>query len=173
MNGAQIHLAFNHLPIFGVLFGSLFLVVAVVRNSVQLKQAGLWLCLAAAVGAVPAYLAGEPAEDVVLNVAGIEEERIEAHEEMALIALIGTGILGAASLAGLYLSRKSGAPPDMLVIGCLVLSLVALVILGWTAHLGGQIHHPEIRPGFQAMLPLGAAFTRAVVLLGCLIPCSS
>jgi len=159
MNGAQIHLALNHLPLFGTLFGFLILLFALLKNSTPLKQAGLWLCLAAAVGAVPTYLAGEPAEDVILNLPGIEEERIEEHEEMALIALIGIEILGAASLAGLYLSRKTGAAPPTVIIGCLILSLAALAILGWTAHLGGQIHHPELRPGFQAPPPLGAAFT--------------
>jgi uncharacterized membrane protein len=160
MNAAQIHLALNHLPIFGTLFGFLILLFALLKNSSQLKQAGLWLCLAASVGAIPTYLSGEPAEEVILSQPGIEEERIEEHEEMALIALIAIEVLGAASLAGLYLSAKAGAPPSTLVIACLILSLLALAIVGWTAHLGGQIHHPELRPGFQALLPQDVALSR-------------
>ena len=150
MNGAQIHLALNHLPIFGTLFGFLFLLFALLKNNRELKKAGLWLCLAAALGAIPTFLTGEPAEEVVENLAGIEVSRIEEHEQTALVALIAIEILGAASLAGLYFSRKTAEPPERLVQACLILGLAALAIVGWTAHLGGQIHHPETRPGFQA-----------------------
>jgi len=150
MNGAQVHLALNHLPIFGTLFGFLFLLIALLKKSPQLKQAGLWLCLAAAVGAIPTYLSGEPAEVVIQTLAGIEVERIEGHEEMALLALAAIEILGAAALAGLYLSRKTGELPERLVQACLILSLAALAMVGWTARLGGEIHHPETRPEYNS-----------------------
>jgi uncharacterized membrane protein len=150
MNAAQLHLALNHLPLFATIFGLLILLAALARNSRPLQQAGLWLCLAAAVGAVPTYLAGEPAEEVIAGQPGFEEAFVEEHEEMALIALIGVEILGAASLAGLYLSRHEKTPPRWVLVGCVLLSLGSLAILGWTAHLGGQIRHPELRPGFHA-----------------------
>jgi uncharacterized membrane protein len=152
MNEAEMHLALNHLPLFGTLFGFLLLLVAVVRKSRDLKQAGLWLCLLAALGAIPVYLSGEPTEDLVENVPGVAPDLIEEHEESALWALVGIEVLGAASLAGLYLSRKTGEPPERLVQLCLVLALIAAAIVGRTAYLGGQIHHPEVRTGFQAML---------------------
>jgi uncharacterized membrane protein len=151
MNAAEVHLALNHLPLFGTLFGFFLLLVALVRRSRELKQAGLWLCLAAALGAVPVYLTGEPAEDRVENVPGIENDLIEEHEDAALWALVELEILGASSLAGLYLSRKTGEPPERLVQLCLILALLALAIVGRTAYLGGQIHHPEVRPGFQVL----------------------
>jgi uncharacterized membrane protein len=159
MNAAQIHLALNHLPIFATLFGFLILLIALLKNSTPLKQAGLGLCLAAALGAIPTFLSGEPAEEVILSQPGIEEDRIEEHEEMALIALIVIEVLGAASLAGLYLSAKTGAPPPALILGCLVIAVLALALIGWTAHLGGQIHHPELRSGYQALLHHGPGLT--------------
>jgi uncharacterized membrane protein len=152
MNAAQIHLALNHLPLFATMFGLLFLLVALAGKSKPLQQAGLWLCLAAAVGAVPTYLAGEPAEEIIENQPGVDGALIEEHEEAALITLIGIEILGVASLAALYLSRQAAMPPRWLVIGCLLLSLLAAAMLARTAHLGGQIHHPELRPGFQAAI---------------------
>lgn len=152
MNEAEIHLALNHLPLFGTVFGFLILLAALMRKSRDLKQAGLWLFLVAALGAIPVYLSGEPAEELVEEVAGVDPELIEEHEESALWALVGIELLGAASLAGLYLSRNTGEPPERLVQACLVLALIALAIVGRTAYLGGQIHHPEVRPGFQAAL---------------------
>ena len=152
MNGAQAHLALNHLPLFGTFFGFLFLLIALLKNSRELEQAGLWLCLATALGAIPAFLTGGSAERVVQNLPGIEQDRIEEHEEAALWALVGIEILGAASLAGLYLSGKTGEPPQRLVQACAILALVTLAIVGRTAQLGGHIHHPETRSGFQAIL---------------------
>ena len=149
MNGAELHLALNHLPLFGTFAGLVFLLIALLKNSRELKQAGLWLCLAAALGAIPTYLTGEPAEHRVRSLPGIERDRIDEHQDAALWALVGIEILGAVSLAGLYLSQKSGQPPDRLVQVCLILSLAAFAIIGRTAYLGGQIHHPETRSGFQ------------------------
>jgi uncharacterized membrane protein len=151
MNEAEVHLALNHLPLFSTLFGFLLLLVALIRKSHDLKQAGLWLCLLAALGAIPTYLTGEPAEELVEAVPGVAPDLIEEHEESALWALVGIEALGAASLAGLYLSRKTGEPPERLVQLCLVLALIAVAIVGRTAYLGGQIHHPEVRPGVQVM----------------------
>jgi len=150
MNPAEIHLALNHLPLFGAFFGFLLLLVALLRKSRDLKQAGLWLCLAAALAAVPTYLTGEPAEDRVEGVPGVAQELIEEHEESALWALVGIEILGVASLAGLYLSRKTGEVPDRFIQTCLILALLAVAIVARTAYLGGQIHHPEIRAGVSS-----------------------
>jgi uncharacterized membrane protein len=149
-NGAQVHLALHHLPIFATSFGFLFRLIALLKKNRELKRAGLWLCVAAALGAVPTYLSGEPAEEVVESMAGIEEAAIEEHEEMALLALAAIEILGAGALAGLYLSRKTGEPPERLIQACLILSLAALAMVGWTARLGGEIHHPETRPGYTS-----------------------
>ncbi len=153
MNGAEVHLALNHIPVFGSAFGALFLLVSVLRKNRGLQQAGLWLCLVAAVAAVPTYLTGEPAEDAVERLAGVDETRIEEHEEAALWALIGIETMGVAAAAALYLEQKSGQPPVRLIQACLILALVALAIVGRTAQLGGQIHHPEVRSGFQATAP--------------------
>jgi hypothetical protein len=61
--------------------------------------------------------------------------------------------MGVASAAALYLGQKSGQPPVRLIQACLILALLALAVAGRTAQLGGQIHHPEVRSGFQATAP--------------------
>ncbi|HWP84126.1 MAG TPA: hypothetical protein VNN17_02975, partial [Terriglobia bacterium] len=105
-----------------------------------------------------AYLSGEPAEEVVENVPGVNAALIEEHEESAVAALAALEVLGALSLLSLFFSRKSASSaPALLVHGSLLLALVAFGLVAWTAHLGGQVHHPEIRAGAQWQAPEGGS----------------
>jgi len=55
------------------------------------------------------------------------------------------GALGVVSLAGLLFFRRSRTIPLWFSGFALVLSLAATGAMGWTANLGGQIRHSEIR----------------------------
>lgn len=127
----------------------MLLLVAVSRKNDVLKRAGLGVFVAVAVMTIATYLTGEPAEEVVENLSGVSESVIEDHEESALLSLLGIELLGAASLATLWVSRKGKSFPRFWAEGCWLLSIVALLLIAWTSHLGGQIRHTETRPGFQ------------------------
>ena len=94
---------------------------------------------------IPVYLTGEPAEEVIEDLPGISEERIEEHEEQAEIAFILVEVAGALALITLFARRYS----DKLGRRVAILTLVVLIISGgliaWTANLGGEIQHQEIR----------------------------
>lgn len=62
-------------------------------------------------------------------------------------------VLGIVSLVGLWLSRKE--VPRWFSTTTLVLALVVTGIMAWTANLGGQINHPEIRPDAAVVAPGG------------------
>ncbi len=150
LNWAQAHLLINHLPIFGVVFGMLLLLYAMVRRSQEMTRAALALFLLTALGTIPAYFTGEPAEHTMSGMAEVDQDVIEEHQDWGTAALVVIGALGVASLAGLWVERKSGAAPAALVRGTLALAVVAFGIVAWASHLGGQVHHPETRPGFVA-----------------------
>jgi uncharacterized membrane protein len=147
MNAAHVHLLINHVPILGVLFGLAILIAGRARRSADLVRAGLTMFVAAGLGAGVAYLSGQRAEEVVESLAGVSETLIEAHEESALLSLIGAGGLGLLSLIGLIRHRGAGTVANWLVTGALVLALVTTGSIAWTANLGGQIRHSEIRSG--------------------------
>lgn len=153
MNPAQVHLLLNHLSLLGTLFAAALTAAALARGSDELKKAGLWAFVVAALFVVPTYLTGEPAEEVVEHLPGVLESLIHDHEEAAEKALAGTLALGAAALGGLLHALKTRALHRAAAPLALALALPVLALLGWTAHLGGLIMHPELRGGPSAMRP--------------------
>ena len=95
--------------------------------------------------ALPAYLTGEPAEDVVKALAGFSRSLIEQHEKAATVAFTGVVVLGTAALAGLLLFRAGKRVPTWFGSLMLAASLIVSVLMAWTANVGGQIRHTEIR----------------------------
>ncbi|HWQ91053.1 MAG TPA: hypothetical protein VN673_05230 [Clostridia bacterium] len=64
-------------------------------------------------------------------------------------------ILGAAGMVSLFWFRAGRAIPAWLNVSRVAMSLVVIGLVFWTANLGGQVRHSEIRPG--APDPLGNA----------------
>jgi len=143
MTAPQVHLALNHLPVMGVLFSALVLVIGRVLRHEVISRLAIAVLVASAMAAVPVFLSGEPAEEAIEHAVGVSEPVIEAHENAARIALIAVEILGLVGLWGWFRYRRSE-----LGRGFTTMLLVATLALSgwfaWTAHLGGQIRHPEL-----------------------------
>ena len=145
MNWAHVHLIINHVPIIGVLGTILLLVYSLVRKSEEVKMVSFGLFVLIALMTLAVFFTGEAAQDTVKKLPSVTEAYIGRHEEMAEIALVVMEALGIAALVGLLLLRRSGAIPKWIVTVVLVLSLITAAIVGFTANLGGQIRHTEIR----------------------------
>ena len=146
LTSAQIHLAVNHLPVFAALFATAALAAAVISRRADARTLGLALTVFAGISALPAYLSGEGAEDVVEHRAGVSEALIERHEDAAAWGLglvLAAGAVAAVGLTAVRL-RRDNAARQMAVVSLLA-ALVALGALARAAHLGGQIRHDEIR----------------------------
>ena len=153
MNGAQLHLMLNHLPVMGTLFSLLLLAWSLIRRSAEIQKLALAIALLAGLSSVPAYLTGEPAEEVIEHMAGVDEAYIEEHESMGKFALWCGVALGVAAGAALAAGVKN---PRWLSAGTaitLLASVLVFGVMGYTAHLGGQIRHPEIRGGGMQATP--------------------
>ena len=145
MNAPHWHLAMNHLPVVGMLFGTGLLVFASWRKGEELIRTALGFLVIVALTAVPVFLTGEPAEKAIMEDAGFVEALANAHEQAATVAFTAVLIVGAVALAGLLFFRKAPALPNWLKWVVLGLALAATALLGWTANLGGKIRHPEVR----------------------------
>ncbi len=146
INDAQLHLLFNHLPVMGSLFTLLLLLWGLIRKSSEIKKVALGAMVLVALSALPAYFTGEPAEEVIEKMPGFEEAYVEEHEGMGSFALYSAIGMGIVALVGLLLSRGRELHLGVALVA-LVANLFVAGVMGYTAHLGGMIRHPEIRSG--------------------------
>lgn len=149
MNGPHLHLVLNHLPVVGSVLVAVLLLVAIFRAEPAIRRLALVALLGVALLGFPAYFTGEPAEEGIEHLAGVEEPRIEKHEDMAKVALAGLSLAGVIALAALVVFRRREIPTSLLVVA-LVVDLGAAALLARVATLGGEIRHPEIRAGTTA-----------------------
>jgi uncharacterized membrane protein len=143
MNAAYVHLTLNHVPILGVVFALPLLGFGLFRRNPTLLRAGWITLVAVALVAIPVYLSGEGAEEIVEDLPGVSHDAVEAHEEIALFGLIGVETLGVVALAGLVLSRRAAGVPSWLPAGSFVLALAVSGLMTLVAYRGGMINHPE------------------------------
>jgi uncharacterized membrane protein len=144
MSIVHIHLLLSHVPVVGVLFALILFAAALFfRESVSIKLA-LWISAALAVVAVAVYFSGGAAEEAVEKLAGVTESVIEQREEAAELTTVAMSLFGALSLVALVIFRKRRAP-GWVAVGGLVATVALSALMGWTANLGGQIRHTEIR----------------------------
>lgn len=151
MDWTHIHLLLNHAPVLGVIFGFLLLAYALIKKNQDLRQVSLSIFVITGLLSVAVYLTGEPAEETVEHLAGVSETIIESHEEAALVAMVGATSLGAIALGGLLASRWSRAIAKTVAAVALFGSLIVSGMMAWTANLGGQIRHSEIRSATSQM----------------------
>lgn len=152
MNLGHLHLILNHLPVLGIPFGLILYAAGTLRRNEEMKRYAAFFTVVVALLTIPAYLTGEPAEKLVEHLPGVAESLIEKHEEAAEVSLVLTLFAGAfAGLTLLFRHPKF----DRLSSTAFVLALVVSGIsLGYTANLGGEIRHSEIRASAGAGNPL-------------------
>jgi hypothetical protein len=146
MSGVHIHLLLNHIPVIGGMFVLALLALALVRRSSELAKIALGFFAVLGAVAVVVFLTGEPAEELVEGLPGVSEGIMERHEELALIATVAMAALGSLSLAALAAFRRRLLPRWVGAAG-FALALGVGGLMGYTANLGGQIRHTEIRAG--------------------------
>ena len=153
MNTTHLHLILNHIPVLGAAGGLGLLAFALWRHSEAIKRTALGILIIAALFAIPVFLTGEPAEDGVKGLPGVSKLLIEQHEEAASVALGGALVIGALALLGLIWFRGPRLIPAWFSLVTLMGALIVSGLMGWTASLGGQVRHTEIRSDAPAQPP--------------------
>ena len=150
MDFAHLHLMFNHVPVVGVVLGSFVLVWGALRRSKDVVSVGLVTMILTALVAIPVYLTGEPAEEIVERLPGVSESVIGIHQDAATVSLALCILSGLGALAAMIFNRSLMSKlAGYSLIGVLLVSLLTATSMVMTANLGGQIRHTEIRAGGQ------------------------
>jgi uncharacterized membrane protein len=145
MNQVHFHLLVNHLPIAGTIFGFLVLLAGYLFRAAAIKRTAMGLFLAAALLAIPAFLTGEGAEEVVEALPGISHDQIEQHEEYGETFLFLLGILAIAAVAALIADVRGHRIYQALYLLTFACSLACIVVAAQVGVSGGEIRHSEIR----------------------------
>jgi len=147
MNGAHLHLLVNHLPIVGFAIGLILLATTMLRRGDRgMFSATVLVLVISGVGALAAQFTGEPAEEVVEELADVSESLIDTHEDAGLMATISAGITTfLAMLIGVITLRREGSVRIMPTSILFVATLVTCGAMAWTGSTGGKIRHAEVR----------------------------
>jgi uncharacterized membrane protein len=154
VNAAHLHLILNHVPVLGTLIALLLLITALVEKSEDLRRAALALFVGVALMAVPVFLSGEPAEELVERLPGVTSQQIDRHEDAATQALIAVGLVGVLAIGALAATRRSVRVSRALTVATLAVGIVTSGFMARAALLGGQVRHSEIQAG-AATVPAG------------------
>jgi hypothetical protein len=144
MSILHLHLLLNHVPVVGTLFALLLFAAAIFLRETVSTRFALGFSVAISLVAVAVYFTGGPAEEAVEKLAGVSERIIERHEEAAELSTIALSMFGGLALVALAIFRK-GKMPRWVGAAGFAGTIVLSALMGWTANLGGQIRHSEIR----------------------------
>ncbi|MBL9169233.1 MAG: hypothetical protein JNN07_15945 [Verrucomicrobiales bacterium] len=145
MNLIHLHLALNHVPVVGTFFGVGLLAYALWRKSEEVKRVAMGVFVIVALMTIPVYLTGEASEDPAKELPGVTAAHIERHDQAAAIAFTSVLVSGIFAFVGLVRFRGGRQLPSWFTSTLLAASLIVSGLMGWTANLGGQIRHTEIR----------------------------
>ena len=141
MNGAHAHLLLNHIPLIAIPVVVVFLLYAVAKRDEPTQRFAIKMLLVALLTCIAVFVTGEPAEDVVEGLTGINDKAIHAHEEAGEVALYFS--LVSAALAAILLKARNHPKYKAMTQLLVALSLFTVGALGYASYLGGKIHHPE------------------------------
>lgn len=144
MDGLQLHLLTNHLPIIGTMAALLVVILGMLRKNDGAVTAGIIIYIVMAVAVVPAYLSGEEAEERVEDIAGISHNVIHEHEEMAELSLWLTSLSGILAIGALYTRSKQSPLAPKFALAFVVLAVIAFGQAARTGHEGGKIRRPDL-----------------------------
>ena len=86
-----------------------------------------------------------PAAQLLKNFPEVAREPIGPHADMGQLAFLAAIITTLLVLGTVVLSQSRKKLPKALIPAIMVAELVTGILLGYTAHLGGEIRHTEIR----------------------------
>lgn len=137
----------NHIPVVGIPVTVAFLAYGLWTRNAPTQRFSLMMLFGLAALVLPVYLTGEPAEDMVEHLPGVEESFIGSHEFAAKFSLILTLVTGAGAFLALWF-QKNETKRRMINLSVMGIAIIALLSLLYTVNLGGKIRHTEIRgPG--------------------------
>ena len=148
MNAAHLHLMVNHIPVFGSIFAALLIGWGLLRRSEEVLRLGLIVAVLIGIATWGVQLTGDPAEHAISGMPDFQRRLVHPHEEAAQLSTIVIGVSAVLALVTLLLMRRRRGAARVLAIVTLLVALAGFGLVTRAALLGGEIRHPEARPGW-------------------------
>lgn len=144
------HLVLNHFPSVGTLVAVCLLAGARYTGSRDLTRASLLLFVVLALLAIPTFITGGAANEAIRGALEISESAVVAHLDAALLSLAAMLVTGWLAWLALWRNRRRPALDGWAPLAVLAWGAMSVLLMLWTARLGGEINHPEIHSGAPA-----------------------
>ena len=145
MDATHLHLILTHFPIVGTIIGIGILAYGQYSKNDDIIKVALVTFVLMAILTIPVFLTGEEAEETVEHIAGVSEQLIENHEELAEIAIWLMGLLGILSVINFFAIIKKLSFTKTISLITLIVSFATFGIFAKVGSTGGEIRHSEIR----------------------------
>lgn len=145
MEPTHVHLLLNHYPIFATFIGSAILFLGLKLNNQTAKVISYSIFISAALISIIVFQSGDGVEHIIEKLIPSSEDYIDAHEDVAKIALWFAIIVGMISTLGIYASFKKKQIEKNIAIAILIASIISIGFFAYVGSLGGKIVHTELR----------------------------
>jgi hypothetical protein len=140
----EAHLFLNHVPIIGLAFGLVFIVIGMSKASPATMRAGLRIFVAAGVLAVPVGASGLVSAKLLASEPWLDARAVETHQLAGILTLILLVAVAGFALAALFSLRKSPTVSRAMTRAIVGLAMIGLIAALETAYLGGTLRHSEL-----------------------------
>lgn len=146
MDWIKLHLALNHVPVIGIPLLVLMLSIGWRRKSDDVTRLALWSLALLAALAIAIKFTGDFAAEQSPSRFASSKEYVGHHEQAGDQATTGAFLLGASATLSLLLGRRKQSNRHWTLLLVLTLGVVTTLLFIRSAHTGGRIVHPELRP---------------------------
>lgn len=153
MNAAHIHLLAVHLPVVLCPLVVVLLALGKLKKSDGLEKTGYAILIFAAAAGSVAFYSGPSAFEMLQEKLSDNRQLVEDHAAIARAAFIVALVAGAVAIQALLQFAQEEPPARWLRTVILLGALAACYLMAWSAHLGGQIRHPEVRGSGWSLFP--------------------
>lgn len=153
MTAAHLHLMVVHLPVVLCPVALCLMAYAQWRREDGVLKVGYVLLIVAAAMSTVAFYSGPSAYDLLRDQLTQEKALVEDHAVAARAAFLCVLLAGVLALQALLQFFQEEPPARWLRWTLLGATLLSCYLLAWSAHLGGQVSHPEIREPASILFP--------------------
>lgn len=148
MNSIQWHLLLNHIPILGMGFGLFLWISALLMRSKDVSTLALGWIIFVGLVTIPVYMTGQNGHELVHDLPGVSHTFIDRHEQWATLSLIAIELTAVCAIVLFFILRKTRKSVLQLWTLLFLLPLaISVILVAYTAWLGGEIRHTEMRMG--------------------------